>query len=135
MAEVLDVSTTPNPDAMKFTVDRRFDEMFNIASADDAAANPFAKAVFDAGGVATVFGTADFITVTRTDDAKMSVEFSKGTAIAGIQVASIGDGLTHMMISSAHPGVPSSPTTQIVGRVFVICKELNVECTHAQGQQ
>ena len=72
------------------------------------------------------------ITVTRANDAGMSLEFSKGTAIAGIQVNSIGDGLTHLMISSAHPGTPGSPTTQIVGRIFVVCKELNVECTHAQ---
>jgi hypothetical protein len=78
---------------------------------------------------------AQGITVTRTDDAKMSIEFSKGASIAGIQVASIGDGLTHMMISSAHSGTPNSPTTQIVGRVFVVCKELNVECTHAGAPQ
>lgn len=69
MAEVLDVSTTPNPDAMKFTVDCRFDEMFNVASAEDAEASAFAKAVFDGGGVASVFGTADFVTITRSDDA------------------------------------------------------------------
>lgn len=69
MAEVLDVSSTPNPDAMKFTVDRRFDEMFNIANEEDAQANPFAKAVFDSGGVTSVFGTADFVTITRTDGA------------------------------------------------------------------
>ena len=69
MAEVLSVSTTPNPDAMKFTVDRRFDEMFNVATVEDAASNPFAQAVFEAGGVASVFGTADFVTITRVDDA------------------------------------------------------------------
>lgn len=67
MAEVIDVSTTPNPDAMKFTVDVRFDEMFNVASVEDAQANPFAKAVFAAGGVASVFGTADFVTITRAE--------------------------------------------------------------------
>jgi hypothetical protein len=69
MAEVLDVATTPNPDAMKFTVDRRFDEMFTIANAEDAETNPFAKAVFEAGGVASVFGTADFVTITRSNGA------------------------------------------------------------------
>ena len=65
MAEVTNVSTTPNPDAMKFTLDRRFDEMFTVASAEDAESNPFAAAVFAAGGVASVFGTADFVTITR----------------------------------------------------------------------
>jgi hypothetical protein len=69
MAEVLEVSTTPNPDAMKFTLDRRFDEMFTVSSPEDAEHNPFAKAVFDAGGIASVFGTADFVTVTRQPDA------------------------------------------------------------------
>jgi hypothetical protein len=69
MAEVTEVSSTPSPDAMKFTVDRRFDDMFTIGSAEDAASNPFAAAVFAAGGVASVFGTADFVTITRTDGA------------------------------------------------------------------
>lgn len=72
MADVLNVSTTPNPDAMKYTVDKRIDEMFNIASAEDAdaASNVFAQAMFGAGcGVASVFGTADFVTITRTDGA------------------------------------------------------------------
>ena len=69
MAQVLTISPTPNPDAMKYTVDRRFDEMFNIASAEDAASNAFARAMFEAGGVASVFGTADFVTITRSDGA------------------------------------------------------------------
>ena len=69
MAEVLLVSTTPNPDAMKFTVDVRIDDMFNVSSPDDAAAIPVVKAIFDAGGVASVFGTSDFVTVTRTENA------------------------------------------------------------------
>jgi len=66
MAEVTNVSTTPNPDAMKFTLDRRFDEMFTVPSAEDAESNPFAAAVFASGGVASVFGTADFVTITRS---------------------------------------------------------------------
>lgn len=86
MAEVLTVSPTPNPDAMKYTVDRRFDEMFNIASAEDAdaASNPFAQALFDAGcGVASVFGTADFVTITRADGADWAaIEASVRGAVA-----------------------------------------------------
>lgn len=71
MADVLNVSTTPNPDAMKYTVDTRIGEMFNITSSEDAdaASNAFAQAMFDSGGVASVFGTADFVTITRTDGA------------------------------------------------------------------
>lgn len=58
-------STTPNPDATKFTLDVALPEMFNVADADEAAAIPFARDVFAAGGVASVFGVNDFVTVTR----------------------------------------------------------------------
>ena len=84
MAEVLSVSTTPNPDAMKFTVDRRFDEMFNVASEEDAASNPFAKAMFDGGGVASVFGTADFVTITRAEGADWE-EIEKSVRVAAAE--------------------------------------------------
>ena len=39
--------------------------MFNAMSAADAASIPFAADVFAAGGVASVFGVNDFVTVTR----------------------------------------------------------------------
>jgi hypothetical protein len=58
-------TSTPNPDAMKFTLDTKLEAMFNATSADDAAANPFAAAVFATDGVASVFGVNDFVTVTR----------------------------------------------------------------------
>lgn len=58
-------ATTPNPDATKFNLDVTLPEMFNIASVDEAAGNEFATEVFAAGGVASVFGVNDFVTVTR----------------------------------------------------------------------
>ena len=58
-------SPTPNPDAMKFTLDTTLPEMLNVASPDAAAGMPFAEAVFAAGGVASIFGVNDFVTVTR----------------------------------------------------------------------
>jgi hypothetical protein len=58
-------SSTPNPDAMKFTLDTRLEEMFNVTDAQQASDKPFAAAVFAAGGVATIFGVNDFVTVTR----------------------------------------------------------------------
>ena len=58
-------SPTPNPDATKYTLDTTLPEMVNITSAEAAAGNPFAEAVFAAGGVASLFGTNDFVTVTR----------------------------------------------------------------------
>jgi hypothetical protein len=58
-------SPTPNPDATKFTLDTTLPEAFNVTSPDAAGDNRFAAAVFAAGGVATVFGVNDFVTVMR----------------------------------------------------------------------
>ena len=62
-------SPTPNPDALKFTLDTTLPESFDVRSATAAAGNPFAEAVFAAGGVAAVFGVNDFVTITRTPGA------------------------------------------------------------------
>ena len=58
-------SPTPNPDAMKFTLDTTLPAMLNVTSADAAAGHRFAEAVFAVGGVASIFGVDDFVTVTR----------------------------------------------------------------------
>jgi hypothetical protein len=55
---------------MKFTLDTKLEAMFNATSADAAADNPFVADVFAAGGVATVFGVNDFVTVTRQPGAE-----------------------------------------------------------------
>jgi hypothetical protein len=62
-------SPTPNPDATKFTLDTKLTAMFNAANAEQAVAIPFARHVFAAGGVASVFGVNDFVTVTRQPEA------------------------------------------------------------------
>jgi hypothetical protein len=61
-------TSTPNPDALKFNLDTRLAEMFNVLSAADAE-QPFAKAVF-AAPVVSLFGVNDFVTVTRSPDAE-----------------------------------------------------------------
>ena len=58
-------SPTPNPDAMKFTLDTRLPDRIDFRDAGDAAVHPFGTAVFEAPGVASVFGINDFVTVTR----------------------------------------------------------------------
>ena len=58
------VSTTPNPDAMKFTLDVKLPGMVNVSSAADAA-TPFEREVLAVPGVANLFGVNDFVTVTR----------------------------------------------------------------------
>jgi len=57
-------SPTPNPNALKFTLDITLPAMINVASAEEAS-TPFERAVFAAPGVANLFGVNDFVTVTR----------------------------------------------------------------------
>lgn len=60
-------SPTPNPDATKYSLDVTLPATMNVASVEAAEAegNAFAAAVLATDGVASVFGTADFVTVTR----------------------------------------------------------------------
>ena len=65
-------SPTPNPNAGKFTVNRKVVEGASSKSfynADDAADHPLASALFELEGVASLFMVDDFITVTKTPDA------------------------------------------------------------------
>ena len=50
---------------MKFTLDTKLDSMLNASSAEAAAGNAFAMALFATEGVASVFGVNDFVTITR----------------------------------------------------------------------
>ena len=58
---------TPNPNALKFQLDATLDGPFNFTTAEQAAGHPFAEAVFAVGGVVSVFGTNDFVSVNRAD--------------------------------------------------------------------
>ncbi len=61
----LEPRPTPNPDAVRFSLPFRLAAGFNVRSAGAATAEPFAAAVFAAGGVASIFGVNDFVTITR----------------------------------------------------------------------
>jgi hypothetical protein len=74
-------SPTPNPNATKFTLDTTLAGTFNVTSADAAGGNQFAEDVFAAGGVASVFGVNDFVTVTRQPGADW------GPIVAAVQAA------------------------------------------------
>lgn len=68
------------------------------------------------------------VRVTKTDDARRSVEFTDGRQIGGIQVNVMGDSLAQLMVSTAHPGIPASTTSTIVERILAVCKDLGVSC-------
>jgi Scaffold protein Nfu/NifU N terminal len=74
-------SPTPNPNAMKFTLDVSLPATMNVTSVAGASGDQFAEAVFGAGGVASLFGVNDFVTVTREPDAEW------GPIVAAVQAA------------------------------------------------
>lgn len=71
------------------------------------------------------------VRVTRTDEARRSVEFTDGHQIGGIQVNVLGDNLAQLMVSTAHPGIATSTTSTIVERILGVCRELGVSCQRA----
>ncbi len=60
-------SPTPNPNAMKFTLDVTLDAMLDVRSAEAAEGNPLAERIFAIPGVVMLFGTSDFLTVSREE--------------------------------------------------------------------
>jgi hypothetical protein len=61
-------STTPNPNAMKFTLDVTLPERIDTTRGEGTD-GPFAQAMLGVDGVASVFGVNDFVTITREPDA------------------------------------------------------------------
>jgi hypothetical protein len=82
--------------------------------------------VFDT--VKSMLGKSTEVRVTRTDEARRSVEFTDGRQIGGIQVSQLGDNLAQLMVSTAHPGIATSTSSTIVERVLNVCRELGVSC-------
>ena len=78
--------------------------------------------------VTRLLGQNTEVKVTKSDAARRSVEFTDGKQIGGIQVNTLGDNLSQMMLSTAHPGIATSTTSTLVDRILNVCKELGVSC-------
>ncbi len=65
MATATPTSSSPNPNALKFELDTTLPATLSFNSAEEAASNDFARAVFEAPGVVSIFGVNDFVTVNR----------------------------------------------------------------------
>ena len=74
--------------------------------------------------------TAQNVTVTRTDDANRTLEFSNGKQIASMRVSVLGDALAQLLVSAV--GAQPSPMPVIVDHILAACTELKVECERAQ---
>jgi hypothetical protein len=72
------------------------------------------------------------ITVTRVDDRELLVQFTNGQQIAGMKVSSLGDRLSHMLITSAHAGAQPNAAALVSDSVLRVCREMNVACSPAR---
>ncbi|HEX4792870.1 MAG TPA: NifU N-terminal domain-containing protein [Humisphaera sp.] len=68
---VKDVQPTPNPNAMKFVLDRVIaPQPASFFGASAAAAHPIASRLFEVSGVASLLLLGDFVTVNKQPQAK-----------------------------------------------------------------
>jgi hypothetical protein len=72
------------------------------------------------------------ITITRTDDKELLVQFTNGQQIAGMKISQLGEKLSHMLITSAHTGSQPNAAALVSSSVLRVCKEMNVECSPAR---
>ena len=77
---------------------------------------------------ARLLGENAALRVTRSDPAKRSITFSKGTQIGGIQVSELGENLSQLLISTAHSGTSEMNSSAIVAHVLDVCRQLDVVC-------
>lgn len=66
----IEVQPTPNPNALKFTLDRPSTDgaPCTFRSAEDAGENDVAKRLLSLEGIVLVFMTANFISINKTSD-------------------------------------------------------------------
>jgi hypothetical protein len=72
------------------------------------------------------------IRITREDMSSLVVQFTNGEQVAGIKVSSLGDNVSHLLVTSAHTGTQPNAAMLVMDSVLRVCKEMAVECTRAQ---
>ena len=66
--------------------------------------------------------------VTRSDEARRSIEFAKGNQTGGIQVSELNENLSQLLVSTAHSGASEMDSQAIVTHILDICGQLKVVC-------
>jgi hypothetical protein len=75
---------------------------------------------------------AQGITVTKEDASEQLIQFTNGQQIAGIKVSSLGEGVTHLLVSSAHNGSQPDAAKLVSDSVLRVCGEMKVVCSRTQ---
>jgi hypothetical protein len=104
----------------------------NGASYDAAAVMLEAPADKVFAAVMRGLGNRKDLKITKEDAGQGLVQFTNGQQIAGIKVSSLGDNLSHLLVTSAHSGQQQNAAALVSDSVLRVCKEMNVECSKAQ---
>jgi hypothetical protein len=68
--KVAEIQPTPNPNALKFVLDRTvWDQPLSFFSADAAREHPLAAKLFAVSGVSSLLLLGDFVTINKRPDA------------------------------------------------------------------
>ena len=67
-------------------------------------------------------------TITQKDDKSRSVEFSDGKRTAGMQVSSLDDNLSQLLIVSTVTSGKTDTTSLVLKGVLRVCREMGVHC-------
>ena len=67
-------------------------------------------------------------TITQRKDQSRSLEFSDGKRTAGVQVSSLDEHLTQLLIVSAVTSPKTDTTSFVLNGVLRVCKEMGVHC-------
>jgi hypothetical protein len=67
-------------------------------------------------------------TITQKDDKSRSLEFSDGKHTAGMQVSSLDEHLTQLLIVSTITSGRTDATSLVLNGVLRVCKEMGVHC-------
>ncbi len=68
------------------------------------------------------------LTVTRTDAATLTVEFTNGTQSASMVATSLGPKATDLLVAVTVSSAPAGATWNVVDGVLKVCAQMNVEC-------
>ena len=67
-------------------------------------------------------------TITRKDDKSRSLEFSDGKRTAGVQVSSLDEQLSQLLIVSSVTSGKTDASSLVLNGVLRVCKEMGVHC-------
>jgi hypothetical protein len=66
---VIEIQPTPNPNALKFVLDRQVSQQpMSFFNAEAATDHPLAKRLFEIAGVSSLLLLGDFITINKSPD-------------------------------------------------------------------